>query len=283
MLAAAQSILRISSGVGVLVALLIACGVAPAIEGSVDWICAPLALLCFPALRNGTSKAARFRAYDPGTGRWMSRDPIGEKGGLNLYGYVGNQPHQRVDLLGLCSYYYGGSKLPLDYGHVGAGVDVYGYNGQKIGILQVDYASSGAGPNASSFGMFAPANVTFTFHAMGSPGYNDFVNKANLITIKGSYAADVSLLYWFLDTVGTENGQFILNYIGAGQDFVHMFPASGPWANYSFPTNNCGKYSAAAAGQYTGKNVFPNLPNRNGHASHTYTPQEVINAIGGLR
>ena len=31
-----------------------------------------------------------YRYYDPVTGRWPSRDPIGEKGGVNLYGFVGN-------------------------------------------------------------------------------------------------------------------------------------------------------------------------------------------------
>ncbi|GHU14001.1 hypothetical protein AGMMS50225_24990 [Betaproteobacteria bacterium] len=31
----------------------------------------------------------KYRAYDPRTGRWLSRYPIGEAGGLNLYGYVG--------------------------------------------------------------------------------------------------------------------------------------------------------------------------------------------------
>ena len=31
-----------------------------------------------------------FRQYNPETGRWLSRDPIEERGGINLYGYVGN-------------------------------------------------------------------------------------------------------------------------------------------------------------------------------------------------
>jgi hypothetical protein len=34
-------------------------------------------------------------------GRWLSRDPIGERGGLNLYGFVGDDSIQRFDRLGL--------------------------------------------------------------------------------------------------------------------------------------------------------------------------------------
>ena len=41
-----------------------------------------------------------YRYYDPLTGRWPSRDPIGEKGGVNLYGYVFNAPNGWYDFLG---------------------------------------------------------------------------------------------------------------------------------------------------------------------------------------
>jgi RHS repeat-associated protein len=41
-----------------------------------------------------------FRYYDPVTGRWPSRDPIGEEGGLNLYGFVGNNAVGKIDYLG---------------------------------------------------------------------------------------------------------------------------------------------------------------------------------------
>jgi len=44
---------------------------------------------------------AVYRAYDPDLGRWLNRDPVGEKGGLNLYGYVENGPINGVDRLGL--------------------------------------------------------------------------------------------------------------------------------------------------------------------------------------
>jgi RHS repeat-associated protein len=41
-----------------------------------------------------------YRWYDPETGRWPSRDPIEEKGGLNLYGFVGNSGVNIWDYLG---------------------------------------------------------------------------------------------------------------------------------------------------------------------------------------
>ena len=42
-----------------------------------------------------------YRAYDAETGRWLSRDPIEEAGGLNLYAYCVNDPLNCVDPFGL--------------------------------------------------------------------------------------------------------------------------------------------------------------------------------------
>jgi len=42
-----------------------------------------------------------YRFYAPNLQRWPNQDPIGERGGLNLYTYVGNDPLDRVDPLGL--------------------------------------------------------------------------------------------------------------------------------------------------------------------------------------
>ncbi|MEI6674656.1 MAG: RHS repeat-associated core domain-containing protein [Verrucomicrobiota bacterium] len=44
-----------------------------------------------------------YRYFDPLTGRWMSKDPIGERGGKNLYGFVGNDGQNHTDMFGLCS------------------------------------------------------------------------------------------------------------------------------------------------------------------------------------
>ena len=44
----------------------------------------------------------QYRAYDPKTSRWLSRDPLGERRGVNLYGYALDTPLNLIDPLGLC-------------------------------------------------------------------------------------------------------------------------------------------------------------------------------------
>ena len=43
----------------------------------------------------------RMRWYDPATGRWLSKDPIGLSGGLNLYAFCGGNPLNDMDPYGL--------------------------------------------------------------------------------------------------------------------------------------------------------------------------------------
>ena len=58
------------------------------------------------------------RWYDPATGRWLSKDPILLKGGLNLYVFCGNDPVNAVDPWGLAvflgSNFGGGDGFSMD-------------------------------------------------------------------------------------------------------------------------------------------------------------------------
>jgi RHS repeat-associated protein len=47
---------------------------------------------------------APYRGYNARLGRWLSRDPIKEEGGINLYGYVGNSPTKSFDPTGECAW-----------------------------------------------------------------------------------------------------------------------------------------------------------------------------------
>lgn len=66
--------------------------------------------------------------YNPTTGRWLSRDPIEEDGGIGLYAFVSNRPQSMIDSLGKlgCSRTYccccvedfvmfGPNRLPPDF------------------------------------------------------------------------------------------------------------------------------------------------------------------------
>jgi len=43
-----------------------------------------------------------YRYLNTSTGRWLSRDPIEEDGGLNIYSFVWNDPIEAIDALGEC-------------------------------------------------------------------------------------------------------------------------------------------------------------------------------------
>ena len=49
---------------------------------------------------------AAYRGFDSSRGSWLSQDPIGLRGGLNLYAYVKGDPINKADPLGLEGHYY---------------------------------------------------------------------------------------------------------------------------------------------------------------------------------
>jgi len=65
-----------------------------------------------------------YRYYDPQTGRWPSRDPIEEAGGISLYGFVGNDGVNYYDLLGL-------EKVEVDW--------QWGTEGRNKGSVSVEF------------------------------------------------------------------------------------------------------------------------------------------------
>jgi RHS repeat-associated protein len=73
------------------------------------------------------------RYYSPTLGRFINKDPIEEQGGLNLYGFVGNNSVNKWDYLGLSELFF---ILDMDFIVGGTGYDVSG------GIV-IDYTNWG--------------------------------------------------------------------------------------------------------------------------------------------
>ena len=108
---------------------------------------------------------APYRLYNPQLGRWISRDPIGEQGGINLYGYVGNDPVNLVDPYGLDAEIYVFRTSPTSQ----ASVFVY-ENRKYLGGFFAN--TNGFMPNSS-----APRDRTYTLQP--KTGYQEgdsFVN-----------------------------------------------------------------------------------------------------------
>jgi len=83
-----------------------------------------------------------LRLYNPGIGRWMSRDPIGEEGGASLYVVSRNDLLNRIDRLGLFDV-YGHTVFP---GHIGIlADDNTRYDYGRYRAIYTD--SSYSGPN----------------------------------------------------------------------------------------------------------------------------------------
>ena len=61
----------------------------------------------------------RARWYDPVTGRWLSKDPIGLSGGLNLYAFCGGDPMSFIDPGGLDKDANNKSNSPVPAGKLG--------------------------------------------------------------------------------------------------------------------------------------------------------------------
>ena len=87
--------------------------------------------------------------YSPDAGRWTTRDPLEEKGGVNLHAFCENDPVNSVDPLGknryMTTFRWG---VDMDYLHVGVAVDKWHCaSGQwrKDGVATFDYVVDDSG------------------------------------------------------------------------------------------------------------------------------------------
>ena len=90
----------------------------------------------------------RYRYLHPALGRWVSRDPIDERGGFNLYTFVSNDPIDWVDYFGLeCGVTY--KRYPGGGGHewIHSGSSNRGFYPPGKWVDENDYAKRAGRPD----------------------------------------------------------------------------------------------------------------------------------------
>jgi RHS repeat-associated protein len=122
-----------------------------------------------------------YRFYSPALGRWISRDPLEEEGGINLYAFVENDPVNGVDPWGL-KYSQG---FDFNYSTVAGKGYIAGYNRQSgknyyytgkgylldLGITGQYVGAWGSGDWTGNFKSFVGGGSWYTGSIFWSPGF----------------------------------------------------------------------------------------------------------------
>ena len=101
-----------------------------------------------------------YRVYDSRTARWLSRDPLQEDGGVNLYGYVAADPIGWYDLLGL-------AKLG----------DIVFFNWKNTNFPEHSAIVTKVDNNGNAVSSFGGWGDTMTFHEADLLTYNNGVQS----------------------------------------------------------------------------------------------------------
>lgn len=129
------------------------------------------------------------RAFDPLIGRWVNRDPIGERGGMNLLAYVVNSPVNYVDRYGEDVFgVTGGASAGIGGGFVGAAAtasyfagyntatDTYGAGATYGAFAGGPYERGPAPPEPSPTGL---STTGVAFGLWGGAGAGFFYSNAD--------------------------------------------------------------------------------------------------------
>ena len=133
---------------------------------------------------NGPFLLAPLRAYDPSTGRWLSRDPVAERGGMNLYAFAYNSPSWVVDPLGLWGGgAYGAISGTAGVGALGGAAQFSGGYGLFTNGGWGGFLSSGIFAGGPLGSVSAPANLPctkpFALGLFGGGGLGGFFTNAD--------------------------------------------------------------------------------------------------------
>jgi hypothetical protein len=220
-----------------------------------------------PAKRRGPMKLRRknrptLTKTASGIPVWPSRDPIEEKGGINLYGFVGNDGVNLADMLGLLSVTYEQPEMDVDNGNeqktIISNIDIelkvdtsncsnVCNNPEEKDESKRTYTCSGDVKASISFKW--TALTTGNMHLWGQQGRLEYKEKRVQLDYPGGTVPTVSKGSSFsgsidVDSVacsgGTGSGSVkVERWLGSPARFYAVYYI----IDYSFKVTNCGKVS----------------------------------------
>ncbi len=221
-----------------------------------------------------------YRYYEPNFQRWLNRDPIGERGGLNLYGFVGNNPVNRIDPLGLWGVAFGNNS-GSSYFNIGWGNPSLYFSPNSVGDIGVirPQGETDAMRFATGIGsrdqFYGPADQ-ITQDLQDSPGIQkarsdalDMLRKKDCPTSTGGplgwsekgagwgkVRQDIG--NWLFATPGDANLAYIGSY-GGYYSIENINPSLGT-ATLAFHVDNNMGLESGSRSPTTGENWLPNNP-----------------------
>ena len=124
-----------------------------------------------------------YRYYKPSTGTWPNRDPLGEKGGLNLYSFIGNSPIMLVDATGLMKVEQAGNGYDIIIGPA-----TY-HTGPDGGTVPVDFQDAQTAAGIDLGLIHVKGTATLSFLAIPQA-------KCKISAVPASYKSEWSSHFW---------------------------------------------------------------------------------------